>query len=124
MVNATTMRTVTRSLYALAGLGAAGAGAIGVVAPGPLLPADALTPLAAHLAREEAAAFVFIGAMLLWSARHVERARPVHLAMVLFTALFAAIHWAGYFGQPSNLAAAAVNTVPFVLFAVTVPARR
>jgi hypothetical protein len=44
--------------------------------------------------------------------------------MVVLTALFAAIHWQGYFEAGHYASAALVNTVPFALFAVTMPFTR
>lgn len=115
------MRILTLAIYWLFGAGAILAGVAAIVSPAAILPASDLTPLARHLAREEGAAFVFIGVMLLWSARHYDRRRPVHLGMVVLTALFAVIHWQGYFESGHYANAALVNTVPFVLLAVTTP---
>lgn len=71
--------------------------------------------------REQGAAFVFVGGMLLWCVRHYDRRRPVHLGMLVFTALLAAIHWQGYFESGGYAGPALANTVPFVLFALTTP---
>ena len=109
------MRAFTLGLYALSGVGAVAGGFAAVVAPGLVVPADELPPLAAHLAREEGAAFVFVGCMVLWCIRHFDRRRPVHLAMVLFTGLMAAIHWAG---PTVYLGPALANTAPFRAAAV------
>ena len=118
------MRILTLVIYALFGAGAILGGIAAVVSPSVILPSTELTPLARHLAREEGAAFVFIGGMLLWAARHYDRRRPVHLGMVVLTALFAAIHWQGYFESGRYASAGLVNTVPFVLFALTTPFSR
>ena len=114
------MRAFTLGIYGVFGAGAVVGGFAAVVAPRLVVPADELPPLAAHLAREEGAAFVFVGCMLLWCVRHFDRRRAVHLAMILFTGLMAAIHWAG---PQVYLAPALANTAPFVLFLVTAPFR-
>jgi hypothetical protein len=41
--------------------------------------------------------------MALWCLFRFERRRPVHLALLLFTALFAAIHWGEYFRHRRQL---------------------
>lgn len=115
------MRAITLGLYGVGGALAVLAGLVAVAAPRKILPGAEITPLAAHLIQEEGATFVFIGSMLLWCTRHFERRRPVHLAMVVLTALFAVIHWMGYVRHPEYIVPALVNTVPFVLFAVTAP---
>src|SRR5687768_8968668 len=73
----------TLGLYALFGGVSLIAGAAALLAPGIVL-GDATTPLTAHLIREEAAAFVFIGLMFFWCIRHFEQRRPVHLALLVF----------------------------------------
>lgn len=115
------MKRVTQVLYGLVAAGALAAGVIGVMAPGMIVPEVAASPLTAHLAREEGAAFVFIGLMAIWCLRHFDQRRPVHYAFVVFTALFAAIHWEGYLRSGEYLRGAVVNTVPFIAFAVTAP---
>jgi hypothetical protein len=117
------MRAITLVLYGVGGALAVLAGLVAVAAPRMILSGAEITPLAAHLIQEEGATFVFIGSMLLWCTRHFERRRPVHLAMVVLTALFAVIHWMGYVRHPEYIAPALVNTVPFVLFALTAPFR-
>ena len=117
------MKIATLALYAITGALAAIAGLIAVVAPFAILPVADATPLTAHLIREEGATFVFIGLMLLWCTRNFDRRRPVHLAMVVLTALFAGIHWAGYVQHPEYVVPAIVNTVPFALFLATAPWR-
>ena len=57
------MTAFTKALYALLGTLAVAAGAVALVMPGIVLPPDMATPIGAHLVREEASAFVFIGLM-------------------------------------------------------------
>ena len=115
------MKRFSQALYGLTGAGAIGAGLIGLLSPDLVLGDAASSGLVAHLAREQAAGFVFIGLMAIWCLRHYEQRRPVHYAFVIFTALFAGIHWAGYFQSGHYIAAALANTVPFVAFLVTAP---
>lgn len=115
------MKTLTLAVYTLAGAGALLAGIVALFVPGLALPPDARTPLTIHLVREEAAAFVFIGMMLLWCVRHFERRRPIHVGLVAFTGLFAVIHWLGYFEDGRVSLSAIVNTIPFLVFLVTMP---
>lgn len=114
------MKTFTLVVYAVAGVGALLAGIVALIIPGQILPPDARTALTIHLIREEAVAFVFIGMMLLWCVRNFERRRPVHVGLVVFTGLFAVIHWLGYEGGGVSLSAI-VNTIPFLVFAATLP---
>jgi hypothetical protein len=115
------MKRVTQLLYGLVGIGALLLGAIAVLAPGVILEDARSSPLVAHLAREQGAEFVFIGLMAIWCLRHFEARWPVHYAFMLFTALFAGIHWAGYLQSGHYITGALANTVPFVAFALTAP---
>ena len=115
------MKRATQLLYGLVGAGTVGLGGIAILAPGLALPPAASSPLVAHLVREQGAEFVFIGLMAIWCLRHYEARRPVHYAFVVLAALFAGIHWAGYFQSGHYLTGALANTVPFLAFAVTSP---
>ncbi|HXT72168.1 MAG TPA: hypothetical protein VN700_20600 [Vicinamibacterales bacterium] len=77
--------------------------------------------IVSHLLREEAAAFVFIGLMFLQAWRHFDRRRIFHTAFVVFTGLFAAVHWIGLFGDDPVWWPSVVNTVPFALMLITIP---
>ena len=118
------MNTFTRVIYVVAGALAVLAGVVALIAPGMVLPGDLRTPVTLHLIREEAAAFVFIGMMLLWSVRNFERRHGVHIGMVVFTGLFAVIHWLGFFEDGRVTVSAVVNTVPFLIFVATMPRAR
>lgn len=91
---------------------------LALLRPEMALHADEATALTTHLVREQAAGGVFIGAMALWCFFHFERRRPVHLALLLFTALFAAIHWAEYVIARRALVSPLVNSAPFALLAL------
>lgn len=117
------MEGFARGVYAVFGWLAILAGVAVLVMPSLLVhPND--PPVIAHLLREEAAAFVFIGFMFLWARRHFSSRRPVHLAFLVFTALFAAVHWVDYFGHAGGIWPPLLNTVPFVLLLLTAPRRR
>lgn len=116
------MDAFTRALYAVFGSLSILAGCAVLAAPSLLMgPSD--PPVVSHLLREEAAAFIFIGLVFLWARRHFAIRRPIHLALLVFTALFAGVHWADYFGAGAPLKSPVVNTVPFVVLLVTTPRR-
>jgi hypothetical protein len=117
------MEGFARGVYAVFGWLALLGGAAILVMPSLLVrPGD--PPVIAHLLREEAAAFIFIGLMFLWARRHFSSRRPVHRAFMVFTALLAAVHWVDYFGDAGRIWPSLVNTVPFVILLLTAPRRR
>ena len=117
------MQAAARAVYMVFGGLALLLGALALLRPELALPAEGVNPLTTHLVREQAAGGIFVGVMALWCAFHLERRRPVHLALLLFTALFAAIHWAEYLGDRRQIASPLVNSVPFLAFLVTIPRR-
>ena len=114
------MKTPALTIYAVFGGFALLAGTAALIAPS-LVTGPDTTPLTSHLIREQAAGFIFIGLMLLWCVRNFDRRRPVHWGMVVFTALFAMIHWADYLQHHRDLVSPLVNTIPVVAFAATAP---
>ena len=114
------MRTVTRGTYVVFGTLALLAGIVALVRPTLILP-DVHSQLTAHLIREEAACFIFVGLMFFWCLLHFAGRRPVHLALLLFTAIFAGIHWADYLRDRRHLSSPLVNTVPVIILAITAP---
>ena len=114
------MRTFTQVVYGVFGAAAIVA-AIGALVSPRLVTGDAVTPLTAHLMREQAAGFVFIGAMLFWCIRHFDQRRYVHLALLAFTTIFAGIHWADYLQSYRHVWSPIVNSIPSVLLALTAP---
>jgi hypothetical protein len=114
------MRTATRGMYVVFGTLALLAGAAALLQPTLILP-DVHSQLAAHLIREEAACFIFVGLMFFWCFSHFDERRPVHLALLAFTAIFAGIHWADYLRDLRNLISPLVNTAPVLILAVTAP---
>jgi hypothetical protein len=112
-----------RGVYAVFGWLAILAGVAVLVQPSLLIrPGD--PAVVAHLLREEAAAFVFIGLMFLWARRHFSSRRPVHFSFMVFTALFAAVHWIDFFDDAGRIWSPLLNTVPFLLLLLTTPRRR
>jgi hypothetical protein len=114
------MTTFTRGVYIVFGTLALLAGVVALLRPAIILP-DVYSHLAAHLIREEAACFIFVGLMFFWCFFHVDERRPVHLALLAFTAIFAGIHWADYLRDLRDLRSPLVNTLPVLILAVTAP---
>ena len=117
------MRGLTVVVYLLFGSLALLAGLIAVVSPAIFVPAELISSYAKHLVQEQGAGFVFIGLMFLWCVRNFERRAPVHLGLLIFTALMAGIHWAGYIAFPRSIVSPVANTIPFVLLLLTLPRR-
>ena len=113
------MRGLPRAVYLLLGGLILALSVVALVRPQVALHPEEATALTRHLVQEQAAGGVFIGVMALWCAFHLERRRPVHLALLLFTFLFAAIHWAEYFHARRGLVSQLLNSAPFLLLAVT-----
>jgi hypothetical protein len=67
---------------------------------------------------------VFIGLMFFWCIRHYEQRRPVHMAFLVFIALFAGVHWRDYLVNRGNVTSPLVNSVPVALLVVTAPFKR
>jgi hypothetical protein len=115
------MKLFSRVVYIVFGALAVISGAAALLAPSLVLGSDVYSPLTAHLIREQAAGFVFIGLMFFWCLTHFDQRRPVHLGLLLFTALFAAIHWADYLQDRRQLWSPLVNTLPALALAVAAP---
>lgn len=99
-------------------------GLAALLMPAWALSAQAYTPLTAHLLREEGALGVFVGLMAFWCFAHFDQRRPVHLALLLFAALFAAIHWAEYLNGRRQLSSPLINSIPVLALGVTAPIGR
>jgi hypothetical protein len=112
---------IARTVYVLIGVLGVIGGLTALVEPALALPPDALSPLTAHLVREQGAEGIFIGLMAFWCLYHFEQRRLVHHALLLFAALFAAIHWAEYFASRRPIMSPLLNSVPFVMLAATMP---
>ncbi len=118
------MKGFARGVYLVLGGVILALSAVTLVRPEVALHPDETTTVTTHLVREQAAGGVFIGVMALWCFFHFDRRRPVHLGLLLFTGLFAAIHWAEYFHARRTLASPLVNSAPFVVLVLASPHRR
>lgn len=117
------MRRLALAVYAIFGTLAIGLGVLVLFKPSLALHPEDFSPLTVHLIREQGAEGVFIGLMTLWCLVNFDRRRPVHLALLVFTALFAAIHWVEYLNARRHLASPLLNSLPFLAFAATAPFR-
>jgi len=115
------VQTIARVVYVVFGTLGIAAGILALLDPSVAVPPDAASPLTRHLVREQGSEGVFIGLMFLWCAFHFEERRPVHFALLLCTALFAAIHWAEYYSGRRQLLSPLLNSLPFVVMALTAP---
>jgi len=115
------MKTVAHAIYGILGTLAVGLGVLVLFKPALALPPEAYSPLTAHLIREQGAEGVFIGLMAFWCLFHFEERRPVHLALLLFAALFAIVHWAEYFQARRQLSSPILNSLPFLLLLAATP---
>ena len=118
------MKRVAPAVYAVFGALAIGFGALVLVKPALALPPESYTPVTAHLIREQGAEWVFIGLMAFWCLANLETRRPVHFALLLFTGLFAMIHWDEYLHGNRHLLSPVLNSLPFLAFAATTPFTR
>ena len=115
------MKRIALAVYVVFGALGVGLGLAVLAVPALAVPRDAFSPLTAHLVREQGAEGVFIGLMAFWCLLHFEQRRPVHYALLLFTALFACIHWADYFVGQRHLLSPLINSLPFLALATTAP---
>jgi hypothetical protein len=115
------MKAFTVGVYALFGFFAVAAGLVAWVMPAVALPAGELTPLTSHLTRELSSAFVFIGLMFFWCIRYYQQRRLVHMAFLVFIALFAGVHWHDYLEDRSDVMSPLLNSIPVALLAITAP---
>src|SRR5688572_24118483 len=96
-------------------------GVIAVLAPAAALPAEGQSSLMAHLVREQGAHAVFIGLMSFWCLRHLSQRGFVHYALLVFAALFSAIHWSEFVSGNRSLLSPILNTLPFLALGLTAP---
>lgn len=120
------LRGAARAVYAGFGALAVGLGVLALVAPSLALPPAEASPLTTHLVREQGAGGVCIGLISFWCLFHVDSParRPVHLALLVFAGLFAAVHWIELVRGRRGIASPLVNSVPLAAFLATVPAGR
>ena len=112
-----------RAVYAAFGALGIGLGILALARPSLALPPRKTTTTTRHLVREQGAEAVFIGLMAIWCLRHFAARRPVHLALLVFAALFSAVHWLEYAQARRGLASPLVNSVPLAALLATAPFR-
>lgn len=112
------MAIVARVIYGVLGGLAIGLGVLVLFKPALALPAEADSTLTAHLVREQGAEGIFIGLMAFWCLFNFDRRRTVHFALMLFTILFAGIHWFEYLHARRSLLSPIANSVPFLALVV------
>ena len=117
------MQRLRTAIHAFLGVLALAGAIATLVAPGLALRPEERSAVTAHLVREQAAGFAFIGFAFLWCALHPGRRRPIHVGLLAFTALFAGVHWLEWAHGARTLASPLVNSVPFALLAATIPPR-
>ena len=72
-----------------------------------------------HLLQEFGSLMVFTGILSFWFILDYNQSKKFHVAMIIFWALMAIIHWTDTLSHGGRPLYAIVNTVPFLLFAVT-----
>lgn len=97
--------------------------AVGLAAVVGLLAGDAPVD-EVHAQREAGAGFVLVGCMHAWCAHHQDQRRPVHRALLLFAALFAAIHWYEWAVGRRGIASPLFNSLPLLALAAMLPEPR
>jgi hypothetical protein len=105
------MKTVHLILYGALGIVYLGLGAASFL----LFGEGSTDPEVRHLYRELGASGVFVGLMCLWCVGNYARRRFVHSALLLFTLLFAVIHWMDWCDGLRPIGSGLVNSVPFML---------
>ena len=68
-----------------------------------------------HILREQAAAVMFLGLMSLWCIFNYDRRHLVHLFLMVFTFLLAAIHWFDFLTGHLHWMSPLYNSVPFLV---------
>lgn len=118
------MKSLAKAVYVVFGTLGVGLGIVALVRPALALPPETVSPLTAHLIQEQGAEGIFIGLMAFWCLFNLPRRRPVHIALLVFTALFAGIHWAEYLQARRGFASPLFNSIPFLAFLITAPFSR
>jgi hypothetical protein len=83
--------------------------------PGSLVPEAARSFSFSHNLREQAAAGIFIGLMSWWCIFNYDRRQLVHLFLMVFALLLAAIHWFDFFTGNLPWISPLYNSVPFLV---------
>src|SRR2546426_2740843 len=112
------MRKVNIVIYVVFGAAALIYGVAAVLSPATITAEAGRSFPLSHVLREQGAAGIFIGLMILWCAFNYERRRVVHYFLMVFALLLAAIHWFDYFGGHLSWMSPLYNSVPFTVLLV------
>ena len=131
MIYAVILRTLTRTVYALLGVGylLVGVGSIalpaGWISPrwvgddvAGLYAAAAPESFLNHLTQEFGTLAIAVGLVFLWQARREEPSRSLHWLLTLYLVLDSAIHWVGPQGFIGSLQRGLVNSIPPLLLLI------
>ena len=108
---------LARVVFLIAGAFAIVFGAVTLISPSTLHSEAGRSLPFMHNLREQGAAIIFGGLMMLWCGFNYERSRLVHYFLTFFTLLLSAIHWYDYSIGYLPLISPIYNTVPFAVFA-------
>ena len=108
------MRKLNAIIYGLFGALAIVYGLGALIRPQAVVPEAGAFPIS-HLVREQGAAGVFIGLMLVWCIFNEGRRTAVHYFLTVFALLLAVIHWIDYFGGHLSWRSPLYNSVPFLI---------
>ena len=117
-------RTAARAVYAILAVVTGGVGLFALIKPALVLSAGSYAPFTAHLVQEQAAGGIFIGLMALWCLFHFDQRKQVHVALLVYFALFAGIHWAEYFAGTRHIASPLLNSLPLLALLAITPGLR
>jgi uncharacterized membrane protein len=109
------MKKLNSIIYGVFGAGALLYGVANLLFPATLVKEARTFPFS-HIMREEAAAAIFIGCMMLWCIFNYERRRVVHYFLIVFALLIAGIHWFDYVQGHLNWKSPLLNTIPLIAF--------
>lgn len=109
------MKRLHQIIYGLFGAGAILYGITHLLFPASFVSEAARSFLLSHTLREQAAAAIFIGLMSLWCILNYDRRYWVHLFLMVFTFLVAAIHWFDFFTGHLYWLSPLYNSVPFLI---------
>ena len=125
------LRTLTRTVYALLGVGylLVGVGSIALPAGwiSPRWVGDDVAGLYAaatpesflnHLTQEFGTLVIAVGLVFLWQARHEEPSRSLHWLLTLYLVLDSAIHWVGPQGFIGSLQRGLVSSFLLLLLLI------
>jgi Domain of unknown function (DUF4345) len=109
------MRRFNLIIYGLFGVSAIIFGIAHLLFPGTLFSEAARSFSFSHILREQAAAVIFIGLMSWWCIINYDRRQLVHVFLMVFAFLLAAIHWFDFLTGHLNWMSPLYNTVPFLV---------